>query len=133
MDLAAACRYHLYDRPQHKLLIRWGVLYPLYVICEIGIIFTDIAELLGSAIAINLLIPAIPLPVCVVLTAVDVLLILVLFNKVRPAPGISHYTALILSDLTVSRQSRVQVDEVLRMAHFWIDFDRSSQFHCLVD
>lgn len=82
MDLAAACRFHLHDRPRHKMLIRWGVLYPLYAICELGIIFTDIAELLGSAIAINLLIPQIPLPVCVVLTAVDVLLILVLFNTV---------------------------------------------------
>lgn len=53
-DLASHCRALLYDRPRHKLLIRWGVLYPLYVLSELGIIFTDLAELLGSAIALNL-------------------------------------------------------------------------------
>jgi hypothetical protein len=31
-----------------------GVLYPLYVLAEIAIIATDLAELLGSAIALNL-------------------------------------------------------------------------------
>jgi len=54
MDLASHTRAALYDRPRHKLLIRYGVLYPLYVISELAIIFTDIAESLGSAIAINL-------------------------------------------------------------------------------
>lgn len=42
---------------------------------------TDLAELLGSAIAINLLIPPIPLWACVLLTSLDVFLILLLFNQ----------------------------------------------------
>ncbi|KAK4703241.1 metal iron transporter, partial [Phenoliferia sp. Uapishka_3] len=81
IDLAEHCRLALYDRPKNKMLWRWGVLYPLYAMAEMGIIFTDLAELLGSAIAINLLIPKIPLWACVVLTSLDVLLILVLFSQ----------------------------------------------------
>ncbi|GAA5893389.1 hypothetical protein JCM5296_004863 [Sporobolomyces johnsonii] len=81
-DFATHCRIALYDRPgRFKVFYRWGLLYPLYVLCELGIIFTDLAELLGSAIAIKLLIPAIPLWACVLLTALDVMLILVLFNQ----------------------------------------------------
>lgn len=53
-DLATHCRLALHDRPRHKMLYRWGILYPLYALAEIGIIFTDLAELIGSAIAINL-------------------------------------------------------------------------------
>lgn len=54
-DLATHCRFALYDRDSpYKLVYRYAVLYPLYVIAEIGIIMTDLAELLGSAIAINL-------------------------------------------------------------------------------
>ncbi|GAA5880805.1 hypothetical protein JCM1840_003288 [Sporobolomyces johnsonii] len=81
-DFATHCRIALYDRPgRFKMFYRWGLLYPLYVLSELGIIFTDLAELLGSAIAIKLLIPAIPLWACVLLTALDVMLILVLFNQ----------------------------------------------------
>ncbi|GAA5938924.1 hypothetical protein JCM1841_002609 [Sporobolomyces salmonicolor] len=81
-DFATHCRIALYDRPgRFKMFYRWGVLYSLYALCELGIIFTDLAELLGSAIAIKLLIPAIPLWACVLLTALDVMLILVLFNQ----------------------------------------------------
>ncbi|GAA5901927.1 uncharacterized protein JCM6883_000442 [Sporobolomyces salmoneus] len=81
-DYATHCRIALHNRDsKYKMFYRWGVLYPLYVVCEIGIIFTDLAELIGSAIAINLLIPAIPLWGCVLITAADVLLILLLFNQ----------------------------------------------------
>ncbi|GJN88014.1 hypothetical protein Rhopal_000970-T1 [Rhodotorula paludigena] len=80
-DLATHCRFALYDRDSpYKLVYRYALLYPLYVIAEIGIIMTDLAELLGSAIAINLLIPAIPLWAAVLLTSLDVLLILIIFN-----------------------------------------------------
>lgn len=79
--LSQHCREQYYDRPRHKLLFRYGVLYPLYVVSETAIILTDIAEALGSAIALNLLFPKIPLPVCVVLTGIDVLLILFLFDS----------------------------------------------------
>ena len=37
------------------------MLYPLYVLSEIAIISTDLAELLGSAIALCLLFPSLPL------------------------------------------------------------------------
>ncbi|GAA6059625.1 hypothetical protein JCM10212_004128 [Sporobolomyces blumeae] len=81
-DFPTHCRIALHDRPgRFKLFYRWGLLYPLYVLMEIGIVFTDLAELLGSAIAINLLVPKIPLWACVLLTATDVLLILLLFNQ----------------------------------------------------
>ncbi|ORY90855.1 natural resistance-associated macrophage protein-domain-containing protein [Leucosporidium creatinivorum] len=80
-DLSTQCRLALYDRPRHKLFYRWAILYPLYALAEIGIIFTDLAELLGSAIAINLLIPEIPLYGAVLLTSLDVFLILLLFNQ----------------------------------------------------
>lgn len=75
------CRNALHDRPRYKMFYRWGMLYPLYAITELAIIATDLAELLGSAIAINLLFPAIPLYAAVLLTSTDVLLILLLFNK----------------------------------------------------
>lgn len=40
-DLASHCRLALHDRPRHKMLIRWGVLYPLYGLSELAIIFTE--------------------------------------------------------------------------------------------
>ncbi|KAI5478528.1 metal iron transporter [Pseudohyphozyma bogoriensis] len=80
-DLSEHCRLAFHDRPTRKLWWRWGVLYPLYALSEIAIIFTDLAELLGSAIAINLLIPKIPLWGAVVLTSVDVFLVLLLFSQ----------------------------------------------------
>jgi metal iron transporter len=54
LDLARHTRLLLHDRPRHKLFYRWGLLYPIYVLVEIAIIATDLAELLGSAIALNL-------------------------------------------------------------------------------
>ncbi|KZT73250.1 smf Mn2+ and Fe2+ transporter [Daedalea quercina L-15889] len=76
LDLAAHCRLLLHDRPKHTRLWRWGVLYPLYVLSEVAIIATDLAELLGSAIALTLLFPALPLYAGVILTALDVLFLL---------------------------------------------------------
>ena len=69
-DLAQACRDH-YSRP---------VSYALWVLCEIAIAACDLAEVIGSAIALNLLF-GIPLLWGVCLTALDVLLILLLQNK----------------------------------------------------
>ncbi|CEL55932.1 Manganese transporter SMF1 OS=Saccharomyces cerevisiae (strain ATCC 204508 / S288c) GN=SMF1 PE=1 SV=2 [Rhizoctonia solani AG-1 IB] len=75
-DLAEHCRILLYNRPKHTLLYRRVVLYPMYVICEIGIIATDLAELLGSAIGLTLLIPSLPLWASVVITSFDVIFVL---------------------------------------------------------
>jgi manganese transport protein len=69
-DLAQACRDH-YSTP---------VNYALWVLCEIAIAACDLAEVIGSAIALNLLF-GISLPVGVAITALDVLLLLYLQNK----------------------------------------------------
>ena len=69
-DLAQACRDH-YSRP---------VGFGLWVLCEIAIAACDLAEVIGTAIALNLLFD-IPLAWGVFMTALDVLLILYLQNK----------------------------------------------------
>ncbi|WP_326525150.1 Nramp family divalent metal transporter [Sphingomonas sp.] len=65
MDLAQACRAH-YSRPVNFLL---------WVLCELAIIATDLAEVIGTAIALQLLF-GIPLVLGIAITALDVLLIL---------------------------------------------------------
>ena len=67
MDLAQACRAH-YSKP---------VAIALWVLCEIAIIACDLAEVLGTAIALKLLF-GLPLVWGVCLTALDVFLILAL-------------------------------------------------------
>ncbi len=67
MDLAQACRAH-YARP---------VALVLWLLCEIAIIACDLAELLGSAIALNLLF-GIPLAWGALIPGLDVMLILAL-------------------------------------------------------
>jgi len=69
-DLAQACRDH-YTR---------GTSIALWVLCEIAIAACDLAEVIGSAIALNLLF-GIPLPWGIVITAADVLLVLYLQHK----------------------------------------------------
>ena len=69
-DLAQACRDH-YSRP---------VSFALWVLCEIAIAACDLAEVIGTAIALNLLF-GIPLTWGIVITALDVLLVLTLQNK----------------------------------------------------
>lgn len=56
------------------------LLWSLYAIAEVAIIATELAELIGSAIAINLLIPRIPLWGGVLITTADVLLILMSYS-----------------------------------------------------
>src|SRR6266496_3291028 len=69
-DLAQACRDH-YSRPATLAL---------WILCEVAIAACDLAEVIGSAIALNLLF-GIPLPVGIVITALDVLLVLFLQHK----------------------------------------------------
>ncbi|MBE3569534.1 MAG: Nramp family divalent metal transporter [Bacillales bacterium] len=69
-DLAQACRDH-YSKPVAMVL--WGL-------CELAIAACDLAEVIGSAIALNLLF-GIPLLYGVMMTALDVLLVLLLQNK----------------------------------------------------
>ncbi|MDQ2770371.1 MAG: Nramp family divalent metal transporter [Bacteroidota bacterium] len=69
-DLAQACRDH-YSRP---------ISLALWVLCEIAIAACDLAEVIGSAIALNLLF-GLPLAWGVVLTTLDVLVVLFFQNK----------------------------------------------------
>jgi manganese transport protein len=69
-DLAQACRDH-YSAP---------VSFGLWILCEIAIIACDLAEVIGSAIALNLLF-GIPLIWGVLLTAFDVMILLLLQNR----------------------------------------------------
>jgi len=67
-DLAQACR-DFYPKWS-----RW----PNWILCELAIMACDLAEVLGSAVAIHLLFPEIPLFWAVIITAFDVLLLLAL-------------------------------------------------------
>ena len=69
-DLAQACRDH-YSRP---------VSFGLWMLAEIAIAACDLAEVIGSAIALNLLF-GLPLAVGILITAADVLLLLLLQNR----------------------------------------------------
>ena len=80
-DLAQACRDH-YSRP---------VAIFLWVMCEIAICACDLAEVIGSAIALNLLFH-IPLAWGVCLTALDVLAVMYLQNK-----GFRYIEALVIT------------------------------------
>ncbi len=66
-DLAQACR------DAYPSWVAW----PLWVLAEIAIIATDIAEVIGTAIGLNLLF-GLPLDIGIILTALDVFLILYL-------------------------------------------------------
>ncbi len=90
-DLAQACRDH-YSRP---------VGYALWVICELAIIATDLAEVIGTAIGLNLLF-GIPLLFGVLLTAADVLLILMLQNR-----GFRYIEAFIIALMVIIGSSFV--------------------------
>ncbi|MEK3723882.1 Nramp family divalent metal transporter [Paenibacillus sp. FSL H8-0034] len=69
-DLAQACKDH-YSKP---------VAIMLWILCELAIAACDLAEVIGSAIALYLLF-GIPLLYGVIITALDVLLVLLLQNK----------------------------------------------------
>src|SRR3546814_8918748 len=69
-DLAQACRDH-FSAP---------VAFALWVLCELAIIACDLAEVIGPAIALNLLF-GLPLIVGVGLTVADVMLLLLLQRR----------------------------------------------------
>lgn len=80
-DLAQACRDH-YSKP---------VAFVLWLLCEVAICACDLAEVIGSAIALNLLFK-IPLVWGVCLTALDVLAVMYLQNK-----GFRYIEALVIA------------------------------------
>jgi len=69
-DLAQACRDHY----------SWPVTVGLWILCEIAIAACDLAEVIGAAIALNLLFH-LPLLWGVCLTSLDVLIVLFLQNR----------------------------------------------------
>jgi manganese transport protein len=84
-DLAQSCRDN-FSKP---------VNFCLWVLCEIAIAACDLAELVGSAIALQLLFH-IPLAIGVCITALDVLIILFLQSK-----GFRYIEALVVAIITV--------------------------------
>jgi len=84
-DLAQACRDHYSPR----------VSFTLWMLAELAVCATDLAEIIGTAIALNLLFD-IPLIVGVILTVADVLLILLL-----QARGFRYLEAFIISLMIV--------------------------------
>ncbi|MBP1963457.1 Nramp family divalent metal transporter [Paenibacillus aceris] len=80
-DLAQACRDH-YSKP---------VSFVLWVLCELAIAACDLAEVIGAAIALNLLF-GIPLIYGVILTSIDVLLVLMLQKR-----GFRYIEAMVIS------------------------------------
>lgn len=84
-DLAQACRDH-YPRP---------VTYGLWFLCEIAICACDLAEVIGTAIALQLLFK-IPLFWGVILTALDVMLLLFLAHR-----GFRYLEAVVVALVTL--------------------------------
>src|SRR5262249_2068684 len=80
-DLAQACRDH-YSKP---------VTIALWVLCEIAIAACDLAEVIGAAIALNLLF-GLPLIWGVCLTSLDVLIVLFLQHR-----GFRYVEALVVA------------------------------------
>src|SRR5579862_7702639 len=85
LDLAQACRA-FYPRP---------IAYVLFAACELAIVACDLAEVLGTAIALNLLF-GLPLVLGVLLTAADVMLIFALQSR-----GFRYLEAFVIALLTV--------------------------------
>ncbi len=84
-DLAQACRDNFSPR----------VSFVLWILCEIAIAACDLAELVGSAIALQLLFH-IPLAIGVCITALDVFVVLFLQSK-----GFRYIEALVITLITI--------------------------------
>ncbi len=84
-DLAQSCRDYFSPR----------VSFGLWILCEIAIAACDLAELVGSAIALQLLF-GIPLAIGVCITAFDVLIVLFLQSK-----GFRYIEALVITLIVV--------------------------------
>ncbi len=84
-DLAQACRDH-FSRP---------VSHGLWILCEVAIAACDLAEVIGSAIALNLLFD-IPLVAGVLITVLDVMIVLALLHR-----GFRRLEALVVSLIVI--------------------------------
>lgn len=96
-------------RATRELILSWEVAYPrwrrwfrallytLWALAEIAIIATDLAELLGSAIALNLLFPKLPLFAGVLITAADVMIVLLFFRSDSGRQGMMLFEIVIVT------------------------------------
>lgn len=88
----------MHSRQKHTKFFHYWVLWPLYILCEVAIIATELAELIGSATAISILFPVIPLWAGVLITSADVLVVLAL-GDVAKGGGPSRTLELIVGCL----------------------------------
>ncbi|KAI1758377.1 natural resistance-associated macrophage protein-domain-containing protein [Xylaria castorea] len=86
LNLAEACR---------AFLPRW-LNYFLYFLAEAAIIATDIAEVIGTAIALNLLIPALPLVAGCALSILDVFAILFFYRPAGSMNGLRFFEIFVM-------------------------------------
>ncbi|KAF6810121.1 transporter protein smf2 [Colletotrichum sojae] len=86
LNLAEACR---------AFLPRW-LNYLLYAFAEIAIIATDIAEVIGFAVGLNLLIPAIPLVAGCAISILDVMVILIFYRPHGSMKGLRYFEYFII-------------------------------------
>ncbi|KAH7024661.1 transporter smf2 [Microdochium trichocladiopsis] len=94
LNLAEACR---------AFLPRW-LNYFLYFMAEAAIIATDIAEVIGTAIALNLLCPQIPLVAGCAISIIDVLFILVFYRpggSLRGLRGFEFFIVLLVLGVVI--------------------------------
>lgn len=87
LNLAEACK---------EFLPRWLNIF-LYIMAEAAIIATDIAEVIGTAIALNLLIPQIPLVAGCAISIVDVLLILFFYRPNGSMKGLRAFEFFVMA------------------------------------
>lgn len=85
LDLASMCRAHM---------PRW-LNWLLYVLAEIAIIATDLAEVIGTAIALNLLIPKLPLVAGCAISILDVMAILFFYRPDGSMKGLRAFEAFV--------------------------------------
>ncbi|KAI0407172.1 natural resistance-associated macrophage protein-domain-containing protein [Xylaria palmicola] len=86
LNLAEACR---------AFLPRW-LNYFLYFLAEAAIIATDVAEVIGTAIALNLLVPAIPLVAGCALSILDVFVILFFYRPNGSMSGLRVFEIFVM-------------------------------------
>ncbi|RYP52283.1 hypothetical protein DL768_002495 [Monosporascus sp. mg162] len=86
LNLAESCR---------AFLPRW-LNYFLYFMAEAAIIATDIAEVIGTAIALNLLIPQLPLVAGCALSILDVMIILVFYRPQGSMRGLRAFETFVM-------------------------------------
>ncbi|PHH77848.1 hypothetical protein CDD83_4073 [Cordyceps sp. RAO-2017] len=85
LDLSSMCRAQL---------PRW-LNWLLYALAEVAIIATDLVEVIGMAIAINLLIPQLPMPAACALAFLDVMAILFFYRPDGTIRGLRLFEAFV--------------------------------------